>query len=301
MDARWWCWGRRKPPEPVSSMNMVPEAVLWDTSRRQAVEPLAIRLPAWGQTKKKKKFVFYVYITSVKSICSLAFFFFTGWKILMLKCFAQPIMKGWFWQTSTRFSTFLHTVACHCLSNGAHGPVNRVGGDPRCCTEEGICHIAGVPLPGLQEERLCQTLKMCCRLVVSVCWHYLLFFFFWHTGRSRKAPQLWPSPTLGTSERARRLFQDHKTCVESTQTYHKTCSFFTWTDAVLTLDTYKYCNILAMVVMAGRVSNCWHYCEEITNIHCCILRGKKVLFDFYLCLFAFVKQLILKKPVKFML
>lgn len=192
--------------------------------------------------------------------------FFPAWKILILRCFGQlpiigkPITKGWF----HIFPPFLHTVACQRLSNRAHAPVNMAGDDPRCCTEEGICHVAGVPLPGLQEEMLCETLKMCCHLVLLVCWHYWMFFFFWHTGRSRKAPQLWPSPALGTSERTRQLFL-----------YHKAYNFFTWRDAVLTLDTYKYCNILATVVMAGLVSTCWHSCEEIRNIHCFIFLGKK--------------------------
>lgn len=264
----------------------------------QVVEPLAIRLSAWGQTRRKKNFfVSTTNTTSAKSICSLALFiwsmFFPARKILILRCFGQlpvigkPITKGWFWQTSRHFSTFF-THKSLSLSNRAHAPVNTVGGDPRCCTEEGICRIAGVPLPGLQKEMLCETLKMGCHLVLLVCWHYLMFFFFWHTGRSRKAPEQWPSPTLGTSERTCQLFL-----------YHKAYNFFTWRDAVLTLDTYKYCNMLAMVVMAGPVSTRRHYCEEIRNIHCCIFLEKIFYFCFNLFICVRDTELLLKKQGSF--
>lgn len=54
-----------------------PEGVLWDMSHRQVVEPLATCLSAWGQTRKiKENFILgsVCYFTSIKSICSLAFF-----------------------------------------------------------------------------------------------------------------------------------------------------------------------------------------------------------------------------------
>lgn len=57
-----------KPPEQVSSMNRGPEEVLWDTSHRQVVEPLAIRLYNSGQTREKNCILYLLLHISKKKI-----------------------------------------------------------------------------------------------------------------------------------------------------------------------------------------------------------------------------------------
>lgn len=174
--------------------------MLWDTFHRQAVEPLATCMSFWGQTTKMRRFYcgFCIcYITSVKSWKKMDGKYKANGNVMTKTCcltlhyhtryFINIIGKSsiWFIQSSSHFSIFFFPITWV----QAHTLVNMVEGDPRCCNEEEICHSLGVLLLGLQEKRLCQTLKMC-HLGLLVCGHLVMTFSFWHTGRSRKAPTI---------------------------------------------------------------------------------------------------------------